>query len=691
VRHRFVAAGLTAALTASVVTAARVQGTPTGNQTQSQPQPQARPPVFRAGANFVVVDAYPRKDGRFVEGLTKDDFQILEDGKPQAVEFFEFIRVPPYTSEADRRDPTSVEDADRQANDPRSRVFVLFLSSAGITVEGLREARTLGIRFLQRTLGPTDLFGIMTGEMTIDQLTLGRRLEVAESAMEQFWNERLLEAYGQSPTLEPRTTYEQFLYACYEAKGWEATSAVLSAARRDQLFSNLTAVTLKLGTIREQRSSILFFSGALPLGSSAGLTRYMWKQGTQPITDPMGRLRTMPQDKGVPRNANACDAELARMAANDYNEIFRALMDTARRANVVVHVVDPSGMSVFDPDPRRAGTPDPWRMANNRLEPLRTLAGNTGGEAILATNNTRELMARMADDLSAYYLLGYYSTNGKFDGKYRTIDVKVGQSGVKVSARKGYLAPTDAMVRAADTARDRAVAAVDAARADPPIYDRLLAELDADRRGDVAVRAVVQGDELVVVAEATGPAAGGRVPDGSRIAIRALAGATVIGSREETLASMLRSMLVRFPIPAGSDDGPWRVEVRVVTVEGPVTTRVTASRGSTVLGEPVLYRAAASPRATLLPAANREFRRTERFRLEWRVTTPLDERQGRVLGRNGSPLDLPVTVTEFDRDGQRVLAADLSLAPLGAGEYFLELTAASAGRTDRNLFAFQVR
>ena len=57
---------------------------------QAQPPPtQAQQrPVFRGGTHFVRVDAYPFQDGKIVEGLTPADFEILEDGKPQAIESF---------------------------------------------------------------------------------------------------------------------------------------------------------------------------------------------------------------------------------------------------------------------------------------------------------------------------------------------------------------------------------------------------------------------------------------------------------------------------------------------------------------------------------------------------------------------------------------------------------------------------
>src|SRR5688500_14643256 len=64
---------------------------------QSAPQapaaPQPRAPVFRVGAHYVAVDAYPEIDGRIVEGLTRDDLEIFEDGKPQSIDRFEFVRA----------------------------------------------------------------------------------------------------------------------------------------------------------------------------------------------------------------------------------------------------------------------------------------------------------------------------------------------------------------------------------------------------------------------------------------------------------------------------------------------------------------------------------------------------------------------------------------------------------------------
>ena len=91
-------------------------------------------------------------------------------------------------------------------------------------------------------------------------------------------------------------------------------------------------------------------------------------------------------------------------------------------------------------------------ILRNRLETLRTLAEATDGIAVLNNNDLDTGLKRISDDLSSYYLLGYYSTNGKLDGRFHNIKVRVKRSGVEVRARKGYRSATAAEVTAAKTA-----------------------------------------------------------------------------------------------------------------------------------------------------------------------------------------------------------------------------------------------
>jgi hypothetical protein len=75
---------------------------------------------------------------------------------------------------------------------------------------------------------------------------------------------------------------------------------------------------------------------------------------------------------------------------------------------------------------------------------LRTLSEETGGFAIVNKNDYREAFSRVLQDSSSYYVLGYYPTNDKRDGRFRSVQVKVLKPGLTVRARKGYTAPRKA-------------------------------------------------------------------------------------------------------------------------------------------------------------------------------------------------------------------------------------------------------
>src|SRR3954453_23308528 len=81
-------------------------------QPAAQPPTQAQQrPVFRGGTHFVRVDAYPTQDGKIVDGLEAEDFEILEDGKPQKIESFDFVNFETYTPASSRRDPQSQRES----------------------------------------------------------------------------------------------------------------------------------------------------------------------------------------------------------------------------------------------------------------------------------------------------------------------------------------------------------------------------------------------------------------------------------------------------------------------------------------------------------------------------------------------------------------------------------------------------
>jgi hypothetical protein len=90
-------------------------------------------PTFRAEANFVRVDAFPTtKDGVAVTDLTAADFEIVEDKSPQKIEQFERVVIRAVGSAEGRPEPNTVAESRRAVQDPRARVFVLFLDPAHV-------------------------------------------------------------------------------------------------------------------------------------------------------------------------------------------------------------------------------------------------------------------------------------------------------------------------------------------------------------------------------------------------------------------------------------------------------------------------------------------------------------------------------------------------------------------------------
>ena len=134
---------------------------------------------------------------------------------------------------------------------------------------------------------------------------------------------------------------------------------------------------------------------------------------------------------------DGCIAEAGRLLLMDFDPKYRELLDEARRQNVSVYAITPSGLQApFT----HAGTVS----VKAAYDDLKTLAENTDGLALPDTNDLNAAFKRIADDLAAYYVLGYYTTNTKFDGGVRKITVKL--KGQPIRARRQYRAPTEAEI-----------------------------------------------------------------------------------------------------------------------------------------------------------------------------------------------------------------------------------------------------
>jgi hypothetical protein len=175
--------------------------------------------------------------------------------------------------------------------------------------------------------------------------------------------------------------------------------------------------------------------------------------GPSPITiDPRtGKLTTNDAVNPQVGPLAECDRDRLRLAQVDNEQQFYRMVDEANRANASFYPVDPRGLVVFD-SPIGPNPPLPPQVdaaiLRTRQNSLRTLAEATDGLALVNTNQIAVGFKRIVTDLSSYYLLGYYASNLKMDGRFHRITVRVTRPGVQVRARRGYLAPTEAELNA---------------------------------------------------------------------------------------------------------------------------------------------------------------------------------------------------------------------------------------------------
>jgi VWFA-related protein len=581
------------------------QPTPPAQPQQQPPQP---PPRFRAEANFVRVDVFATKDGVPVQDLSAADFEVAEDNAPQKIESFEHIVVSAGGPQEERSEPASVTRANEAAADPRRRVFVVFLDNQHVGVGGSHAIKEPLIELMTRVMAEDDLVAVMTPEMSPSQLTFARRTRVIEEGLRENW------AWGRHDSIlldERERMYDQ----CWPPLEGETSPSALARAiierRRERMvLDSLQDLIRHMGAIREGRTAVITVTDGWRLfRPDESLTRLRRNRdgsnadpipgGPPPVgVGPGGGLTTrVPAAPGYISDRTECEKDQMDLAMADDERRFRDLFGEANRANVSFYPIDPRGLAATDLGLGNSVVPQDTTLdrLRERRESLQTLAENTDGIALISNNDLRRQIRRVADDLTSYYLLGYYSTNSRLDGAFRRIKVSAKRPGIEIRARRGYRAPT-----AEEVARTRAAA-------------------------DVVV------------------------PEAKAALSRAL------GSIESDARAIGRAV----PRKAGEP---------VVLHRGPATGN------------------------QIQPAAGRVFPRSERIRLELEAPPDAPRWTGVILDRNGKTTPVPVVAGERTdaATGQRWLTADITLAPLGPGDYVVELTITKGSEQQKTLTAIRV-
>ena len=387
--------------------------------TVAQQQPRT---VFRTSRELVSIDVIVRdRAGNVVRDLTPKDFEIREDGQPQDVSTFSFQEISNQALPVASADLLANAEANAREETRRTAPSTAANSTAPITSETLAGRRLIVLLFdvssmqpedVQRSIDSANTFvkERMTAADLIAVATIGSMLDV----LQDFTGDReklssalgtLAYTDGTATTAPAATTATEEETAVEEVAADESTD--LDMFNNDVRLRALKALADTLAPI-EQKKAIVYFS--------AGMQR----------------------------------------SGQDNQVELRAAVNSAVRANVAIYPIDTRGLQAVVPggDARQAsgrgqdmfsgrGVAQQFARLDASVDTLTSLAGNTGGRAFTDTNDFGDAFARVQRDMSAYYLIGYSSTNAVKDGRFRRIQVRVKRDGVRVEARPGYYAPRD--------------------------------------------------------------------------------------------------------------------------------------------------------------------------------------------------------------------------------------------------------
>ena len=420
-----------------------------------QPPPRA-PAAVNAGVTAVLVDVVVRdRNGRPVRDLTQADFEVTEDGVPQAVGSFSTVFDGEMASPAGPASPavapSSAADAIGSPLPVSAGPAVTALVFDRLTPEGRRLAVQAAQNYLGKREEVPNYVGIFDIDLALTSYTpftrSGYALRQALSRMATRASSSFTspEQREQQASADQRAAGAGAVAASGAAAGGPGASAAVGTAPGDAGLARIEARMLEdfdlLG--RDQQG----------YASTNGLFAIINSLARLP-----GRKSLVLFSEGI-----AITPPVQRL--------FLGVIDAANRANVSIYTMDAAGLrasseqaKIRDEVNRAAGAgintghspggvddgPLTKSLEKNedvlRQDPnsgLGSLAQGTGGLLFDSTNSLREGFDRVESDLRNYYLVGYTPTNTVFDGRFRAIEVKVRRPGVVVAARKGYFAVRD--------------------------------------------------------------------------------------------------------------------------------------------------------------------------------------------------------------------------------------------------------
>jgi VWFA-related protein len=378
---------------------------------------EAQEPTFTSNANLVVIDVNVKdRSGKVIPDLRKGDFTVLEDGKPQQISVFEFQKLEgdanlppvPATKPVEAGSAPAPRRAEITApvgkpapvirfQDRRLVAMLFDFSTMGIPEQS--RVQVAAQKFIREQLKPADLVAIMTastGPLKMVQDFTSDRDRLVE-VVKQFQIGEASELAGVAGNGGDNTTGED------TGTAFNADETEFNIFNTDKQLATLESAAKLLAAFPEKKALIYFSSGI----SKSGF---------------------------------------------DNQASLEAAVNAAKRSNVAFYPIDARGLVASAPagDASAAASRGTSSLTgtqmqsqrdtfNDSQETLSTLAFDTGGKLFVDDNDLALGMEKARDDITSYYIIGYYSTDIKLDGKYRRAQVKLNADiQAKLDYRSGY-------------------------------------------------------------------------------------------------------------------------------------------------------------------------------------------------------------------------------------------------------------
>jgi len=379
---------------------------------QEAPEPQQAPAIRRT-TELVLVNVVARdKRGNLVRDLKREDFTVLEDGQKQQISSFDFENIDELAL-AGQTTPTATGREGsagpapgpavfgKSAIDARDRrLILLFFDFSAMEVDQIDRAVDAAKKYVNTKMQPADLIAIVS-------LSTNMRLDL-DFSDDKSRILSVLGAYNSNSGQGFANGAEGSSEGAAETSGaFTADDTDFNTFSADRKLLALQSLVQAVGKL-SQKKSLIYFSNGI---SQSGV-------------DNQSALRAATA-AAVKANAAIYPLDVRGL---------QALPGGGEAQNASLHGQSAySGASVLNDLNSNAAT----------QETLSTLAADTGGKAFFDSNDFSGVFSQVQKDTSAYYILGYTSSNHARDGRFRHIKVVLNRTDIKLEYRAGYYAGRD--------------------------------------------------------------------------------------------------------------------------------------------------------------------------------------------------------------------------------------------------------